>query len=344
MRANKKLTEEKIMNHKCKLKIKQFLKTFIPLLFGLLILWLIFYNMDFKEISKALRNDVNYWIIALSLPFALIANTIRAYRWHLLIQPLGYNPKKSNLIYAVWGNYGVNLGIPRFGEIWRCTMINRYEKIPFTKLVGTLITDRLSDLFSVAIIVIIAFILNVPYFETFFEQHPDIFDKFKIIFSSVWTYAIIILIICAVGLCFVLFKEYPFIKKIKKTISDIWEGIRSILYMDKKERFIIYTLLIWICYFLYFYICFYAFPFTKDLGLNCGLIAFGMSSIAVAVPIPAGIGPWHFMVITALIGFGVSDTNAAAFALCTHTIQSILFTALFGMFGVVALPIANKGK
>ncbi|MDR3219509.1 MAG: flippase-like domain-containing protein [Dysgonamonadaceae bacterium] len=327
-----------------KTKLINFSKTFIPLVFGLFIFWIVFRKLDFKEIFRILRNEANFWIIALSLPFGLIANIVRAWRWDLLIRPLGYTPKKSNLIYAVLGTYGVNLAIARLGEVWRCTMINRYEKVPFTKLIGTMITDRLFDTIAVALIVIAAFVLNVPYFNSFFIQHPELYDKLYALFSSVWTYIVLAILVGMVWFCFSCFKNKPFIRKTKDSLFNIWEGIRSIVRMKEKWLFVFYTFSIWFGYFLYFYICFFAFPFTKDLGWNCGLIAFGMSSLAMAVPVQGGIGAWHAIVIAVLMGFGLSQTDAGAFAVCVHTIQAIAFTALFGLFGVLALPIANKGK
>jgi uncharacterized protein (TIRG00374 family) len=323
----------------------KFAKTVLPLVFGLFIFWLIFRKLDFREIIVILKQDVNFRIIALSLPFGLVANIVRAFRWDLLIRPLGYNPKKSNLIYSVLGSYGVNLVFPRLGEVWRCTMMTRYEKIPFTKLFGTLITDRLSDTLIVALIVIAAFIMNVPYFESFFVQHPEYLNVFNSIVFSIWTY----IAIAAIGLLiwlifFVVLKHHPLIKKTKKMLFSVWEGIRSIANMKEKGMFLVYTLLIWLGYFLYFYICFYAFGFTKDLGGNCGLIAFGMSSLAVAVPVQGSIGPWHAMVIAVLMGFGLSLDNAGAFAFCVHTIQQLVFTAAFGLFGVLALPIVNRER
>ena len=332
------------MNSNSKAALVKFAKTFIPLIFGLFIFWLIFRKMDFKEIMSILKQDVNFWIIALSLPFGLGANIIRAYRWDLLIRPLGFNPKKSNLVYAVLGNYGVNLVFPRLGEVWRCTMVTRYEKIPFTKLFGTLITDRLADTVSVGLIVIAAFIMNVPYFNQFFAQHPETLSIFHKITTSFWLYATILIIGLSLWIFYALFKNHPWVKKTKYMLASVWEGIRSIANMKERRLFIFYTILIWLGYFLYFYICFYAFSFTKDLGWNCGLIAFGMSSVAVAVPVQGSIGPWHAMVIAVLMGFGISSIDAGAFAFCVHTIQQLIFTAAFGLFGVLALPIANKGK
>ncbi|MCC8146467.1 MAG: flippase-like domain-containing protein [Bacteroidales bacterium] len=332
------------MPDKLKSALIKFAKTFLPLLFGLFIFWLIFRKMDFREIMSILRQDVNFWFIALSLPFGLIANIIRAYRWDLLIRPLGFTPRKSNLVYAVLGNYGVNLVFPRLGEVWRCTMITRYEKIPFTKLFGTLITDRLADTVMVGLIVVAAFIMNVPYFDSFFAQHPEAFDTFNKIMTSAWMYTTIVIIGLLIWGFYKLFKNHPWVKKTKHMLASVWEGIRSIVNMKERRLFIFYTILIWLGYFLYFYICFYAFPFTKNLGWNCGLIAFGMSSVAVAVPVQGSIGPWHAMVIAVLMGFGVSSIDAGAFAFCVHTVQQLIFTASFGLFGVLALPIANKGK
>lgn len=332
------------MLKKFKFVFIRFLKIMVPLAFGLFVFWLIFRKLDFNDIVSVLKKDVNFWIIALSLPFGLFSNMIRGYRWRLLICPLGYQPKKSNLIYSFFGNYGVNLAFPRLGEIWRCTMISRYEKIPFSALVGTMITDRLFDILPVFLIVVIAFFLNVPYFNAFFIENPGIFDLLYAISTSVWTYVAFISIGIALWTCFTFFKGHPLIRKTKQPLLNVWEGIRSISRMKEKSKFIFYTVLIWFGYFLYFYTCFYAFPFTKNLGWNCGLIAFGISSIAAMIPVQGSIGTWHFVITAVLTGFGVSNNDAGAFALCVHTIQAILFTGVLGLFGIFALPIANKGK
>ena len=339
-----KVVKKLYMGENLKSGLVKFLKTFIPLTFGLIVLWFIIKSLDFNQVILTLKKDVNYWIIVLSLPFGLFGQIMRAFRWDLLIRPLGYRPKKMNLIYSVLGNYGVNLAFPRLGEVWRCTMINRYEKIPFTKLIGTMIIDRVSDTVTVALIIIAAFIMNVPYFNSFFSQHPETYTKLYDILSSVWFDVGIIVIVIIIWFSFWKFKENTVIKKVKQFLLSIWEGIRTIGQMKDNWLFILYTLLIWLGYFLYFYVCFFAFPFTKDLGWNRGLIAFGMGSLAMGVPVQGGVGAWQFMIIAALMGFGIGKDDAGAFAICVWTIQSLLFTAIYGLFGVMALPIVNRKK
>jgi hypothetical protein len=113
--------------------------------------------------------------------------------------------------------------------------------------------------------------------------------------------------------------------------------------MEHKVRFFIQTILIWGGYFCYFYTTFYAFDFTRELGVRIGLIAFAMSSIGVAVPIQGAIGVWHFMVISTLICFGVAESDAAAFAFVVYAIQT-MWIVILGLLSIVALPIINKEK
>ena len=126
-------------------------------------------------------------------------------------------------------------------------------------------------------------------------------------------------------------------------LKNIWEGIKSLWKIERKTTFFLQTLSIWVCYFLYFYITFFAFDFTKDLGIRIALIAFAMSSIGVAVPVQGGIGVWHFMVMSTLVAFGVNKGDAGAFAFLVFAIQTA-WVVLVGLFGIIALPIINKEK
>ena len=289
--------------------LRTFLKIILPLAFGCLLLWYLYSKMDIGEIWNVIRKGVRYEIILFSLLFGLGANIVRGLRWGLLIRSLGDKVKTCNVIYAVLGNYAVNLVLPRVGEVWRCGMITKYDKIPFTRLLGTLLIDRVSDTIMVGLITMSIIIFNFDFFHSFFAKNPALLTL---------------------------------VKKAKSMLQNVWDGMKSIWLMKRKGLFVIQTLLIWTGYFLYFYITFYAFDFTRDLGVTVGLIAFTMSSIAVAVPVQGGIGPWHFMVIATLMCFGVKETDAAAFALVVHTVQTA-WLGITGLFGVVALPFVNKG-
>lgn len=321
--------------------LRTFLKVCIPLMFGGILLWLLYRKMDFREIMNVVRTGVNYNILLLSLVFGTAANTFRALRWKLLINSMGDRPKTMNIVWAVYGNYVVNLVLPRVGEIWRCGMIKKYDNIPFSKLFGTLLVDRVSDTVVVGSLTFLIFAFNIDFFTSFFEKNPALLQGFHSMFNSIWIYVGVILAAIAVWFVFTYMKNFTLVVKAKKMLANVWDGIKTIWYLKEKGMFVLQTLLIWIGYFLFFYITFYAFGFTKNLGIVAGLITFTMSSIGVGVPVQGGIGPWHFMVIATLVCFGVNENDAAAFALVVHTTQTI-WTALVGLVGVVALPLTNR--
>ena len=107
--------------------------------------------------------------------------------------------------------------------------------------------------------------------------------------------------------------------------------------------FILYTVAIWICYFLQFYVSFFCFGFSADLSIMAALVMFVVGSIAVVVPTPNGAGPWHFAVITMMMLYGVGKEDAGIFALLVHGIQTFLLI-LLGIYGLAALPFTNKTK
>ncbi|MDL2278540.1 flippase-like domain-containing protein [Parabacteroides sp. OttesenSCG-928-G07] len=316
-------------------------KILLPLAFGGFLIWYLYRDLDLTEIWQVVKKGVRYEIILFSLLFGLFANIIRALRWGLLIDSLGAKYKMSNAINAVLGNYAVNLVLPRVGEVWRCGVLTKYDKIPFTKLFGTLLVDRVCDTLTVGLITLFIFIFNISFFKSFFARNPALLDGFESMFNSIWIYVAVIIIGVAIWFVFTYMKHFTLVQKARNMFYNIWVGIKSVWLMEQKVRFILYTFLIWGGYFLYFYITFYAFGFTRDLGIVVGLIAFAMSSIGVAVPVQGGIGPWHFMVIATLVCFNVSENDAAAFALVVHTVQTV-WTGLCGVVSIAALPLTNK--
>lgn len=321
--------------------LRTFVKVVLPLGFGFLLLWWLFREMDLTEIWNVIRHGVRYDIILFSLLFGLFANVVRGLRWGLLIETLGVRFKLSNAINAVLGNYAVNLVLPRVGEVWRCGIVAKYDKISFSKLLGTLLIDRVSDTIMVGTITLFIFIFNIDFFISFFAKNPALLEGFHAMLNSIWIYALAIGLVILVWFVFKYMSRFTLVRKAKDLLLNVWAGMKSIWLMDKKWLFLVQTLLIWSGYFCYFYITFYAFDFTRELGIGVGLIAFTMSSIGVAVPVQGGIGPWHFMVIATLVCFGVNENDAAAFALVVHTVQTI-WAGLCGLGGILALPLTNK--
>ena len=321
---------------------KRVAKTIFPLILGMVVLWLLYKDTNLTDLWN-ITKSANFYIIAFSLLFGLAGNIFRALRWELTIQSLGYYPKRMSLIYAVMGNYAVNFVLPRAGEVWRCGAVTKYDKVPFSTTFGTLLVDRFFDVVAMGFIMILCLVLDFNFFASYLQMNPTVGASATSTFSSVWLYISIIMVVAAL---YVLFRFLPnmfFIKKVKLFYLGIKRDILIVWKMKQKRLFVLYTFLCWFGYYLYFYLCFYAFGFTEHLGPVAGLLVFAMSSLGVAAPTQGGIGAWHFMVITSLLVYGVSYEQGSAFAGAIFTIQS-LWLILIGLFSIFAIQYIKRDK
>ena len=182
--------------------------------------------MDITEIWRVVKEGVRYDIILVSLLFGLFANIVRGLRWGLLISSLGERFKMSNVIYAVLGNYAVNLVLPRVGEVWRCGMITKYDKISFTKLLGTLLIDRVSDTIMVGLITLMIFIFNISFFTSFFAKNPALLEGFQSMFNSIWIYVAVIIFVAVIWFVFTYMSNFTLVQKAKGMLKNVWTGMK----------------------------------------------------------------------------------------------------------------------
>lgn len=334
-------TDEVVTQKKSSL-LNNLIKVVLPLGLGIAIIYYLISKIDPSQLWEILK-DANWGILLFSLLFGLLGNTIRGYRWALFITPLGYSPKISNLNYAIYGGYAVNFALPRAGEIWRCGVIAKEDNIPFSKLFGTMILDRIFDTITVAIISLVAFLFNMQFFLTQLEQNQTTFNTISSIFKSPLLYLAIGAAIITTYIVFRFFKENVIVRKIKGFLSSIASDLKAIWKMNTKGRVFLYTIGIWGSYFCYFYITFFAFDFTADLGITAGLIAFALSSISMGVPSNGGLGPWQIAVIASLSLYGVDKLHATAFATGVFAVQSI-WVIICGLFGIAMLALKKQNK
>ena len=322
---------------------KRWVRLVVSLSLGIALMVVVYRNFDFGELLAVLRsNSISWGIILLSILVEVLGNVIRGARWRLLVHPFSTPaPRVRNTILSVLGSYAVNLIFPRAGDVWRCAALSRYESLSMAKLVGSLLMDRLMDMLVLGLIVLMAIGVFSDFLGGYFVEHPDLSLKVSHLVSSPLFY----LTLLALGVLGYLFwrlsKRSRWGAKVREGLRDMWEGLLSIRFMPHRGLFILYTIGIWGCYFVAFYLTFFAFPFTQDLGINVGLLAFVMGCLGVAAPVQSGIGAWHFMVITTLTAVGVERSDAGSFALVVHTSQT-LGNALIGLIAILVIPLLNR--
>jgi len=302
-----------------------------------------------KKLWKEFLYAKYFWIFC-SLVFLTASHFIRAYRWNLLIEAMNYKPTLINTFYSVMVGYTANYAFPRIGEITKCGVLAKTEQIPADKLLGTVIIERVVDLITLFIFMVILITARFEFFSGFIR--PQIFEPLGNMLAPLFQTSVIIwiLIITLPILLLVLvyryrsyFAKWPFLKKIKDILKGILSGLKTVYTMKKGIQFIIFSFLIWIFYWLMTYIAFFALPSTANLKIIDGLFILVIGGFAFVAPVQGGIGAFHWIVSVGLTLYSISKEEGLAFATIIHGSQ-LLWTILLGLFSMIMLFSIRRNK
>ena len=300
---------------------------------------------DKATISKAFDETDYFWIIFPTLLSGL-SHFLRAMRWRLLIQPLGYTPKLYNTFFALMVGYMANLAIPRLGEVSRCGVLTKYEKIPFTESFGTVIAERAIDL--LCLILIFMGTLIFQFEELWGLTNERILNPLSSKLTQLsqngtflWV-ALIVVVLAVVGVAFLIKKSKGvLLKKIKELALGFWDGLKSVKNIKRPYLFVLHTLLIWFLYTYVLYISFSCFKELSVLGFGAALAAMLFGSLGI-VFVPGGTGAYQALVTETLTSaYKAPFAFAFAFSWLIWSAQFI-FLLLAGVISLILLPVLNR--
>jgi len=284
-----------------------------------------FHNQDPEKLLNDLKSADYRWVL-LSVIIGYTALMSRGYRWLILLEPLGYKPKLWNSIHSVATLYLVNMAVPRAGELARCTSMNQVEDIPVDKLFGTVILERVIDFIMLLGIITFTFLMYVDELIAFFELAFAGSGAAVSEGNSFKLYLIIAFFLVAVA--FLTFRKriinHPKFEAVRNFWNGIKEGLKTIKTMKRKGSFIAHTLYIWTCYYLMVYIVFFAIPETATLSWSDGFFIMVAASLGIVVPVPGGIGAYHYLVMIAMGILGLTQEDGLAFATIVHSSQTLM--------------------
>ena len=315
---------------------------------GIFIIWWYQRQLSDDEWEKILKSfhSANYlWVIISIIP-GIVSHLSRSLRWRMLLRPMGYHPKLKTTFAAVMVGYFANLAFPRLGEVMRCGILNKYEKIPVNKSLGTVITERTVDMIVFLLLFLVTFAME-------FEKLKDyVYNKFHGKFNNINVTGVLFLsILFFIALIVILF--FVFKKRLAKSalftrivvfLMGFVEGLKSLAKVDKPWLFVFHSLFIWLNYFLMVYFIFFCFPETIHLTLtpDKALAVLVMGSIGIMI-VQGGIGIYPAIVSETMLIFGVTKTVGLAMGWIAWTSQTLIII-LLGLLSLVILPILNKKK
>ena len=322
-------------------KFEKILDIIIPIIIGVELIILVIGNNSlnsiFFNIKEILLVPFNWFIIFLSMLIGYIGEALRGIRWKLLIRPMNFNVKTIDLVNACAAGYMFNAGVPRSGEIARCSLINRVAQTPISYLFGHVLVERVIDfiiLFFCIIVcliykwnIVIDLISNSNYFSWILTKN---------------TLIVITIIIGVLLFSFSLKEKFMTLKAfewLKKYLFKIKEGVYAIFSVKEKKLFALYTILIWLCYLLMTYVCFWCFQSMQNFSLLDGLLIMTIGGIGMVIPTPGGMGSYHGAVYIGLFFIlGQEASVATTFGFLVHTTQTIMIVVM-GFVGLILLNL-----
>lgn len=299
---------------------------------------------EWQNIKLAALN-ANYFWVGASLVLSAFSHFLRALRWRLLIEPIDKKPGIANTFFAVIIGYMASYAIPRLGEVSRCGVLSKYEKITFAGLVGTVIVERVVDLLLMFLFFVVMIVMNLnSKVYTIVKTKATAFlgDKWNSIQHINPVILIVIAVILIGGAWFLYRKKDHLVGFLKKFIDNFIGGIKSVGHLKSPLLFWGYSLGIWITYLLIVYVCFNCLAETSHLGMSDALIVLIFGTVGVIVPTPGGMGAYQYLVKSVLASvLLISSSNAFTFAWISWGSQLILIVFL-GLISLILLPIINK--
>lgn len=324
-----------------KSKAFQVIQYILLLAVGIYLCVLFFNTLDFEGLKAKIANGNFSWFYVVMF-VSVMVYVIRTLRWQMLIRSIGYETQFLNAFSALSISYFVSFVVPRLGEVTRCLSVKKQHDIPFMQLLGTVIIERIIDILSLIILLGLTLVLQFDQIMEFVKTnvfHP-IYDKIilKIINGNMVVTIAAVAVFVIAGALFIYFRKYirersP--KLIVKFAEGLKEGVASVAKLKQKKLFILYTFLIWVCYYLMTYFWFFVFEETSVLTWGACLSILTIGTIGRSVPIQGGgMGAYHFLVTSVVVLYGLSETWGKDLATLIHAGQTF-FTFAMGLVGLL---------
>jgi hypothetical protein len=320
------------------------LKLAISLGLGIFIIWLTTRNLTDKDIADitGIFKRADYKWLILGPLIGMLSNVVRAERWKLLLNSTGYHPSRMNVINSVFVMYALNLVFPRLGEVTRCTLLYKTDKVPMDKSIGTMVLERMVDMVS---ILLVGALLMIFQYQLLFDLLNDTILKHYSgsleVLTTGYFGIVMLLTLIAAGAGFIYFlyrmREHPILGKVWHFGMGILHGLASVLRLERPILFIFYSFLVWFMYFLMIYLCFMGLPETAGLGVWAGLACLFFGGFAFIIS-PGGLGAYPATIGAVLLLYKVSFTVGFGLGWLVWTSQ----TAAVILFGVISFILVSR--
>ena len=286
-------------------------------------------------------NIAKYKWLYLLIFFGFISNFSRTQRWILLLRSINYNPRYSVTFFSVTIMFFANIIFPRLGEVSRCAILSKYEDVPIDKSLGTMVLERIIDLFS---------ILLIGLFLIFFERNRlsiifnEMYSVLKTKIESSLSINNIILGLLVTLIFFLIFRQFliksKFSNSLKEKIKGVLLGLISIKNLEQKWQFLFHSIFIWMCYISMQYFGFKCLEETAHLGIFAAMACLFFGGFAMVLT-QGGIGAYPIAIQHVLSLYLINDIVSLSYGWISWSAQTVS-VIIGGVLSLIFLSMKIK--
>ena len=272
---------------------------------------------DFGEIRHSF-SGADYALALTGVPLYFVGYWCRAFRWHLLLQPVKSIPTGRLYPVVLIGLMSNNVAPARIGELVRAYLVGQRESIDKSAAFGTIALDRLFD--GLTLVAILGVMVVISGADTGVKS------------LGAGAAAIFVLgtaIVVAMAMSPTLVRGWLtiFVRRLPGTLAMRVEGILdsflSGLASVRSPRILVLSALAslasWLLEASMYYVVGEA--FHLGVGFDAYLVVVSAANLALSVfASPGGVGPFEVTTREVLIFFGVGGAAASAYAIALHAL------------------------
>ncbi len=307
-------------------------------------------GQDLEQVWEQAKKVHLMWVAIIAIA-SLLCHSVRTLRWQMLLKAVGKDVGFLKLFAALMSAYFVNQAIPRVGELLRPYLLYRSDKISYGTSLGTVVAERIIDTICLIILLVSCFVFIGDITGDFFSTHISAPLKGYFGVMPYWKIGAFFVAITMVLYLIVehfqkkeqakITEDKP-LNKVDEFADDSMKGIGGIVKVENKLLFGLYSIIIWLLYFLMTYLWFFSLDETMHLGVREAVFIWAIGNIGRMVPVQGGgAGAYHYLVIQAFLLFGISAGVAGAMALLIHGLQTMIYV-VFGSVSLIAYMLLTE--
>jgi hypothetical protein len=321
--------------------LKTLLRTLISL--ALLVGSMAFALKDVKNLDElwGAFQKANYWWVLATIPVMLLSHYLRALRWITMMKPIQSGIHAMNAFSGVMIGYMMNNLTPRGGELARPFILSRRENVRFSTAIATILVERVIDILSLSVFVLITFYyLHGKIAQVFPQVNGQALVKALVLPLVGFMTFIVLLITTNIGewLLRITVKRFSeaWYLKLHNYLEAFINGFSIFKSPGLYWRVVLETVAIWVLYLVPMYLTFLAFGFDKSYNFGWFDANVLLTMTTIGITIGATPGAWgfyhYFAQVTLAQFYGIPSELAVAFAFVAHGVGYFLNIIVGGLF------------